>query len=117
MMEKSDRQLNELISELKKASTKENVGIWKAVAMNLEKPTRQRRAVNLSSINRVANDNETIIVPGKVLASGELSRKVTVAAFKFSGQAKEKIVKSGKAMTIMELLKQNPKGKNTRIMG
>ena len=116
-MEKSNIQLNSLISELKKTSMKENVGIWKAVALDLEKPTRQRGEVNLSKISRVANDNETVVVPGKVLASGELTRKVTIAAFKFSRKAVEKIVKNGRAISIMQLLKDNPKGKNTRIMG
>jgi|SRR3989344_5109054 len=116
-MEKTDIQLQTLIQELKKASSKEKVGIWKAVALDLEKPTRQRRAVNLSRISRLANENETIIVPGKVLSSGELDRKITVAAFKFSKEAVSKITRSGKVMSIMDLLRENPKGKNIRIIG
>ncbi len=116
-MQKTNIQLEALIQELKKVSSKENVNIWKAIALDLQKPTRQRGVVNLSKISLTANDNETIVVPGKVLATGELNRKVTVAAFKFSKEAEKKISKSGKAITIMELLKENPKGKNTRIMG
>jgi large subunit ribosomal protein L18e len=116
-MKKTDMQLQSLIRELKMASSKENVGIWRAVATDLERPTRNRRAVNLSKISRVANDNETVVVPGKVLASGELNRKITVAAFKFSRQALDKISRSGKAISIAELLRENPKGRNTRIIG
>ncbi len=116
-MHKTDAQLESLIQELRKAASKENAGIWRAVALDLERPTRQRSIVNLSRISHAANDNETIIVPGKVLASGELSRKVTVAAFRFSREAEKKISKSGKAITIMQLLKENPQGKNIRIMG
>ncbi|MBS3109512.1 50S ribosomal protein L18e [Candidatus Woesearchaeota archaeon] len=116
-MEKSNMQLNALIHELKKVSTLENVGLWKALAADLERPSRQRRAVNLSRISRVANENEIVIVPGKVLASGELTQKVTIAAFKFSKQAMDKITKKGKAITIMDLLRENPRGKNARIIG
>ena len=116
-MKKTNVNLESLVHELKKASSKENVGIWKAVAIDLEKPTRQSRVVNLSRINRAVNDNETIVIPGKVLAGGELQRKVTIAAFKFSKQAIDKITKTGKAISIMELLRQNPKGQNVRIIG
>lgn len=116
-MKKTNMHLQALIDELKKTSSKENVGIWKAIALDLERPTRQRRIVNLSRISRAANDNETVVVPGKVLGAGELSRKITVAAFTFSKQAVEKIAKNGKAISILELLKKNPKGQNTRIIG
>ncbi len=116
-MEKTNVQLQTLIAELKKVSVKEKADIWRAVALDLERPTRHQRAVNISKISRNANENETILVPGKVLASGEISNKITVAAFKFSKQAADKINKNGKIITIQELLKQNPKGKNIRIIG
>lgn len=85
--------------------------------MDLEKPSRNRRAVNLFKIEKYAKENETIIVPGKVLGTGELTKKVTVVAFNFSDSAFKKIKEKGSVVSIEELLKSNPKGKKVRIIG
>ena len=56
-------------------------------------------------------------MPGKVLGAGYLSKKVAVAAFSFSGSAKTLIEKSGgRIMGIGDLAKENPEGKNVRIL-
>jgi len=110
--------LKNLVQELKKTSIKQDVKIWKRIATELERPLRRRRVVNLSRIDQYGKNNETVIVPGKVLGMGEITKKITVAAFRFSGQAKEKILSSGsKAITINELLKKNPKGTKVKIVG
>lgn len=110
--------LRNLISSLKKKSHVEKVGIWKRIATDLEKPTRQRRIVNLSILDRYTKENETVIVPGKVLGMGSLNHKLTIAAFSFSGGALQKIEESkGVPLSIDELVQKNPKGKNVRIMG
>lgn len=106
-----------LVQELKKTSLEQGVGLWKRVAEDLERPTRQRRTVNLFSIERNAADGEVVVVPGKVLGEGDLTKKVTVAAFAFSDEALSKINRSGKALTIQELVKSNPKGQKVRILG
>mgnify|MGYP001570108717 CR=1 FL=1 len=105
--------LKKLIRELKRLSRKNNVNTWRAVAEILEKPTRRRVDVNIDKINRICKDNETIIIPGKVLGSGILNKKVTIAAWKFSDQAKEKIKHH---LTIEQLIEKNPKGKDVRII-
>jgi large subunit ribosomal protein L18e len=111
-------ELRKLIADLRRISHKEKADIWFRVAADLQKPTRSRRVVNLSRINRFSGENETIVVPGKVLSSGTLDHKVNVAAFAFSTSAKETIEKSnGSAMYIHELVRKNPKGKDVRIIG
>ncbi|MBL7148008.1 MAG: 50S ribosomal protein L18e [Nanoarchaeota archaeon] len=110
-------ELKTLIKSLKKLSTKEKVNIWKRIAKDLEKPTRQRRKTNIYKINKYTNEEETAIVPGKVLSIGELNKKITIAAYQFSEVAKNKINKVGKAISIQELMKSNPKGKKVRIIG
>ncbi len=110
--------LKELVHELKKVSSTEKSKIWKRIATDLEKSTRNRRAVNISRINRFTQANEVIIVPGKVLGSGTLNHGLTVAAFSFSEGAKKIITEAkGKAITISELLKQKPKTKDIKIIG
>jgi len=114
----TNKHLKDLISDLKRQSYKEESGLWKRVASDLEKPSRSRRVVNLSRINRFTKENEVIVVPGKVLGSGNISHSIVVAAFSFSGNAKEQIEKAkGKCISISELAKQNPKGKDVRIIG
>ncbi|MBT3303844.1 50S ribosomal protein L18e [Candidatus Woesearchaeota archaeon] len=111
-------QLQQLIRELKKKSIEDKAGLWKRIAVDLEKPSRQRRVVNISRVNKFCKDNEIIVVPGKLLAEGELSKKVNIAAFSFSESAKDKIEKaSAQIMTIQELMKKNPKTSEVRIIG
>jgi len=109
--------LKNLIQELKKKSREQSVNIWRRIANDLEKPTRQRRIVNLSSISRYTKENEVIVVPGKVLGAGILNHKISISAFQFSNGAKEKIEKAGaKIIPLLELSKENPTGKRIRII-
>jgi len=109
--------MRELIQTLRTKSLELKAPIWKRVAEKLEKPRRRRVEVNLSEIERNAEKNDTIIVPGVVLSNGELTKPLKIAAWKFSGNAKEKIEKSkGKAIDIEELMKENPKGSNVKVM-
>jgi len=57
-------------------------------------------------------------VPGKVLGTGEISKKITIAAHTFSSSACDKILNAkGEILTISELIKKNPKGSKVRILG
>ena len=114
----TNKYLQTLIRDLKSESHKQKNGIWKRVAKDLEKSTRARRVVNINRINRFTKENEMVVVPGKVLGTGSLSHSLTIAAFSFSESAKEQIEKAnGKCLTIPELIKQNPAGKNIRLLG
>ena len=109
-------QLQNLISDLKTKSR--DVKLWNRVVKELNKPTRQRRVVNLYKISKFARDGETILVPGKVLSVGDLSKPVKVAAYQFSDSAKEKILKNkGTVLSIKDLFEKNPEGKQVRILG
>lgn len=110
--------LRDLIGELKKRSNEQSVNLWRRIALDLERSTRQRRIVNLSKISRYTKENEIIIVPGKVLGSGALNHKLTISAFQFSDQAKDKILKAGaKIVSLLELSEENPDGKKVKIIG
>ncbi len=110
-------RLRKLISMLKKKANEFNAPIWDYVAELLSLPSRRRIAVNLSKIQRYANDGDVVVVPGKVLGAGTLSKKVSIAAFTFSMKALEKInLAGGKALTIEELLNQNPKGSYVKVI-
>jgi len=104
----------ELVKTIIEAKKKEN---WLEIAGILSSPRVKKIDVNLDRINREAKEGETIVVPGKVLSEGEISKKVKVAAFSFSEKAKEKILKAkGETLTIMEEIKKNPDAKGIKII-
>ena len=109
--------LRKLVDELVRAGKRNNARVWIRVAEILSGPTRRRPAVNLSKIERYAREGEMIVVPGKVLGSGALTKKVTIAAYAFSESALRKIRESGaEAITLAEAVRRNPSGSNTRII-
>ena len=115
---KTNPTLITLIQNLKKHSNENKVPIWKDIATRLEKSSKNWPVVNLDKIDRFIGEKETALIPGKVLSNGELTKKVSIAAWSFSDKALEKIKKAGsKHMSIEELLKHNPKGKDIRILG
>ena len=86
--------------------------------MRLEKSSRNWPEVNLDRISKYTRENETVLIPGKVLSTGNLSKKITIAAWSFSDKSQEKIKKAGgKYLSIEDLIKNNPKGENIRILG
>ena len=115
---KTNPQLISLIQDLKKTAFENDAPIWKDIAIRLEKPIRNWPVVNLNHIDRYLGEKETALIPGKVLSAGNLSKKVSIAAWDFSEKAKEKIQKTGgNALSIQKLMKDNPKGKDIRILG
>ncbi|MDH5634800.1 MAG: 50S ribosomal protein L18e [Candidatus Bathyarchaeota archaeon] len=111
-------ELLNLVRSLRKKAKENDAAIWRDVADRLFSSRSRRVAVNLSRLNRYTKEKETIVVPGKVLGAGKLEHPITVAGFAFSNQARSKISKAkGKALTILELLKKNPKGSSVRIIG
>jgi large subunit ribosomal protein L18e len=114
---KKIRKENSALVSLIKRLEKEKQPIWRAVALELAKPRRKKVEVNLSKIEKYANDGSTVLVPGKVLGSGNLTKKVTIAAFSFSESAQKLIMASGsKMMSIEQLLESNPKGEGVLLL-
>lgn len=109
--------LRRLVRQLREQAKKHKARIWLDLAERLEAPRRSRAEVNLSQLNRYTAEGNTVVVPGKVLAAGRLDHAISVASFKFSGAAKRKIITAGgKALTIGQLLEQNPSGNGIRLM-
>jgi large subunit ribosomal protein L18e len=115
---KTNPEVTNLINDLKKLSWDKKAPIWRDIAKRLEKPRSSWSEVNLSRIARNTKKNDIIIVPGKVLASGDISIPVTVAAFHFSDKARTRINGAGgKDISIMELARKHPKGTGIKIIG
>ncbi len=110
-------ELVKLIRFLKKQSREQKAGVWHDVAENLSKSRRSRIAVNLSNLNRNTKKKDIVVVPGKILGTGNLDHVLTIAAFGASAAAEEKLKASrSKYMSIMELVEKNPTGAHVKII-
>ena len=90
---------------------------WKRVLELLSAPSRAKCGVNISRISANAKDGATVVVADKVLGAGECSPKLTIGAMAFSAGAKKAIeAAGGKAMTIVDIAKKHPTGKDVVII-
>ena len=113
----TNKVLFDCIRNLVKYSNSTGLKVYKAVANKLSAPASQRPKVNLGHIEKHCQDGETIIVPGKVLGDGQLTKKLTIVGFSASEGAEEKIKKAGsKFVTIDAFLSKKPDNK-IRIIG
>jgi len=115
-MSKTNPRLSSLIAELKSVSRADDADVWSDVAERLEKPRRTHAEVNLGRIERYAQEDETVVVPGKVLGSGALRKSVTVAAVDFSSSAETKIEQVGETLQLEQAIEQNPEGSDVRVI-
>jgi large subunit ribosomal protein L18e len=115
-MSKTNQRLTSLIADLKSAARDGGADVWGDVADRLEKPRRTHAEVNLGRIERYAREDETVVVPGKVLGSGAIRKDVTVAAVDFSGTARTKIEQVGETLELEQALEQNPDGSDVRVI-
>jgi large subunit ribosomal protein L18e len=110
-------QLKKAVADLKRVSRKNKVKIWETVAELLSKSRRSRIAVNVGQIERHTSKGDVVAVPGVVLGSGTIKSDVTIAAHKFTDQAKDKIVKAGgQCLSLVELAEKYPKGSGVKIL-
>lgn len=116
-LKKTNPQVLTLIQTLLEKGHRGQAPIWVAVARKLATPTRHLAEVNVYKINKLTGEGDVVVVPGKVLGTGDLDHRVTVSAFRFSESARAKINEKGSAITIEELIEKNPKGTSVRIMG
>lgn len=107
-----------MAKELEVASKKNKAPIWSLLAEEALKPSRARRVLNLKQIDKYVSDNDTVVVPGKVLGTGSISHKITLCSFSISTTGAKKVAQSGgKVIGIAQLIKSNPTGKGVKIVG
>jgi large subunit ribosomal protein L18e len=107
-----------MASDLKKASTKNDAPIWRKLAEYALKPSIARRDINLNRIAQLTKDNDTVVFPGKVLGTGNVSHKITLYSFSISESAANKIIeKGGKLISYSKLIEENPTGKGVILLG
>ena len=115
---KTNAQLVDTINQLKAQSRDTGAAVWRDVALRLSKSRKNWAQPNLSRVSRYAPEGATVLVPGKLLGSGELTNGLTIAAYSVSNGAREKIeAAGGRIMTYSELMNENPTGTGVVILG
>lgn len=110
-------RLRMLARFLRKAAKSNEAPIWAYVADLISAPRRRRVAVGVGKLNKLVNDGDVVVVPGKLLGGGRLQKKVTVAALAASRTAAEAVLESGgRLVPISALVRENPKGTNVKIV-
>jgi large subunit ribosomal protein L18e len=90
---------------------------WIKICQYLLVPKRKRTNMNLERINKESKDGDIIIVPGKVLSQGDISKKIKIVALKYSESAQEKLSKAKIDYSyIVDELKKNPKAQGVKIL-
>lgn len=107
-----------LVASLEKAGRTTKKAIWTDLAERMCKKRRINTVVNLDEIDVMAKKfkGKTLVVPGKVLARGQLTEKVTVSAASVSAEAKEKIEAVGKFVPLAELAENASKVKTNELI-
>ena len=90
---------------------------WKRVLELLSASSRTKCGVNISRISANVKDGATVVVVDKVLGAGECSPKLTIGAMAYSATAKKAIeAAGGKAMTLVDIARKHPTGKDVVII-
>jgi ribosomal protein L18E len=109
------RKTNPLVSHTLALALK-NKG-WLNVAKLLAGPRRKYSKINLSEIDEVTTEGDTVIIVGKVLSSGELKKRIRICSLGFSASALDKLKKvKAEVVTIADEIKKNPKGEGIKII-
>lgn len=111
IVQKNDLEIVETILLAKKNKA------WNKIAQIIGGSRKKYSSINLKEIDNCSQDGDIVVVPGKVLSSGNLDKKVKICAVNFSESAKEKL-KNAKVecFKILEEIEKNPEAKGVKIL-
>lgn len=103
---------NPNLQHLVRSLKRKKGAFYLALARHLEKSRRRKTGVNVGKIEKYAQQGESVVVPGKILGGGEISKKINVYASGYSKSARDKISGAGgKCLRLEELLESKEKGR------
>jgi len=113
---KANKLLRSSIVLLERKARSEKTAIWKEAARLLASGTVTWPEVNVGRLARIG-DVSAVFVPGKVLGTGSLEKKLNVGAFSFSASARSKIEKAGgKTFSVEDFVKKYPEGSGVALV-
>lgn len=90
---------------------------WLPLAKILSSPSGKLTAVNLKEIDKKTSVGDTVVIPGKILSLGDITKKIRLCALSISDSAREKLKKSkSEIISIAEEIKKNPKAEGLKVI-
>lgn len=116
-MKASNPVLRRTTVMLEREGKKQKAPIWGDASEFLSNPAGLRVEVNIGRLSRIAKQNEAVFVPGKVLGTGVVDKKLVVGAYSFSASARSKLESAGgSALSVEEFVKKYPKGSGVKLV-
>ncbi len=82
---KTSVYLIDVINNLLERSRESQSIFWRDIASRLNSSRNHYADVNLGKLDRVVSEGDTVVIPGTLLSSGILHKKVRIAAVKADG--------------------------------
>lgn len=90
---------------------------WAGVLAMLSGPKSNYNSLNLLQIDKNTSIGDTVLIIGKVLSLGSISKKLKICALSISAKAREKLKESkSEFIHISEEIKKNPKFEGIKIL-
>ncbi|EQB68199.1 MAG: 50S ribosomal protein L18e [Candidatus Thermoplasmatota archaeon] len=114
---KTSPKIMETVETLLKLSRENQSPLWRDIAKRLSETRQNYADLNVGKISKMCKDGDIVVVPGKVLGSGYMEKKLKISALDVSEKAMKKIKDSGSEFVFLaDLAKENPEPKNLKIM-
>jgi len=111
LVRKTNKSLVETIIAGKKNAS------WEIVAHKISIPRRKRLDLNLNEIDEKSKEGDIVVVPGKVLSKGQITKKIKISALGYSESAMKKLKTSKTEFNfINEEIKSNPEAKKIKLL-
>lgn len=106
---KTNKELAKLINQIKKINIE--------CARYLALPSRSSLELNLDEIDKKTKEGDKVLIPGKVLGSGIVTKKIKIVALKFSGNSLKRLRESNcESILLTEEIKKNPELKDLKLL-
>ena len=90
---------------------------WNKLAKTLASSSNKHKSLNLSQIDKEAKAGDTILITGKVLSEGNLTKKVVICALSISEHAREKLKDSkSEFVKIKDEIEKNKKFEGVKLI-
>ncbi len=90
---------------------------WREIAKLLSASARKNISVNLFEIDKQTKIGDTVIIPGKVLSKGNVTKKIRICALAISETAKEKLKETkSEIVSILEEITKNPQAEGVKVL-
>ena len=90
---------------------------WIKYAKMFSMSTKKHSAVNLTEIDKQTSMGDTVLVPGRVLSVGDITKKVKICSFGISRQALEKLKKTKSTWcSIIDEIKSNSRAEGIKVL-